>query len=559
MNKSIEVMVGYSDLFGGTKKKDREDIIKMVNQLPLCSSFILLSQFSANKISEKTIKQFFKNYYEAFISHRELPNGLSKQEIKDAMSSLDSKIKKGVLYSHQTILQLWKWLLVYGDSNKLLQLQEPISNLNRLTYLSLLTNDYLYEEGNSILSELFSNGVFNNEEEIMHSIVRTKLIYMDIAQRKEIYNEKEYLDINKDFFDINGYTLNEHLAVIFGLMSLFMNSFEIGEESWIKNINDAFKKTKMESKSKEIVSSLLIDYPTVKDWAEHEMNSYWNFLEFRRKPLFEIENGHFFPFSLKLLQQQLFEGLFHKVRHCYTEADKRFLSFYGRPFEKYVQILGAESIESSRLPYDLIPEFRYKKTKDSPDLLIKLNNKLLAIEVKSYRLSFPSTAKADTDSIKRDTNKMIIRPLKQLHDRIKELKELNHNSMDGVDEIYCMVVTQGHFPTLRPFEEEIDRELKSYFNIPIKNYYHLDIEEFEMLCSLIEREKPIFRILETKSNDVFRYQSFKNFLFYSHQPVRTPKYLGKHYHKTINDIGSTFFENFTWEPSKKKKLKRNKK
>ncbi|PGM61811.1 hypothetical protein CN952_29185 [Bacillus cereus] len=53
---------------------------------------------------------------------------------------------------------------------------------------------------------------------------------------------------------------------------------------------------------------------------------------------------------------------------------------------------------------------------------------------------------------------MVIAPIKQLHARIKELQQENHSSVDGVDEIYIMVVTQGHYPTMEFYETEVMKE-----------------------------------------------------------------------------------------------------
>ncbi|MET3195263.1 hypothetical protein [Bacillus sp. OAE603] len=62
---------------------------------------------------------------------------------------------------------------------------------------------------------------------------------------------------------------------------------------------------------------------------------------------------------------------------------------------------------------------------------------------------------------------------------------IGHESLKGIDEIYLMIVNQGHFPTLKPYEDMIESSLTSHFSVPITDYYHLDIEEFEMLLCLL--------------------------------------------------------------------------
>lgn len=545
LNKHIGVLATSSELFG--LKKTNEEIKELVQKLPLLSLFILLSQISTGTFNEKSLKSHFIEEYRRALDkdykNNTIPSPISDKVYERLLLKL-KRLESSVAFSQQSMLNIWKWLLAFGSKENIDKFQNDTElNISTICYLSLMTNDHLYNGKSDFLNlyaGLFSNIVFNNREDVANEISRTFIIYAKIAQKKELYNTKEFLDINKDFHIKYGYTIKQHIATIFALIGVFMKPKVIGGK-WLQNIDEIFSNTALNSIAKKIISSLTTDIFSISDWAMQKLESEWDFQAFREKPLLMVNDKQFLPFSLKLLYEQLFKGLFHKVRHIYPLDDEKFLGFFGRPFEKYVQLLAKEAIGQTKLPYELYPDFVYGKSKRSPDLILKLENKILAIEVKSYRLLLPSIIEADVISIKNDTNRMIIKPLKQVHDRVKELMEDRHKIFDGVTDIYLMVVTQGHFPTLKPYELKIEQELKSHFEIKLKGYFHVDIEEFEMLSKLLERRRPIFRVLENKNKEENKHKSFKNFCFDNSLHVKRTKFIEDQYSTATEEIQSILF------------------
>ncbi|PES78292.1 hypothetical protein CN504_22730 [Bacillus anthracis] len=562
MLNHVKVLATYQELF--MDKLPREVVIEHIEKMPLLSSFILLSQISTDNVDESILKQLYKEMYidklNKQLQNVKTASNKQKQDVYNKLiTNFEKAVQKNVVFSHQSILQLWKWLLAFGDINKVQRFQEKPGSIYLTLYLSLAINDYLYtspvEINEELYAELFSNAVFNSKDHTFNTLCRTMLIYTEIAMNKELYYENEYLDINQDFYNLYGYSIKEYISVIFVLTSVFMKPKKLGEE-WIRNIDELFAETKLETVAKEVLLSLMTDFNSISKWAKEELDSSWNFLELSKKPLLQIDEKRFFPFSMKLVYEQLFVNLFHKVRHCYEEKDRSFLTFYGKPFEKYAQQLAEHATNQSKLHYTFIDEFRYGKgkSKHSPDILIKLGDKLLAIEVKSYRLTLPSISQANIDSINYDTKKMIIDPIKQLHNRVRELREEKHPSVDGVNEIYLMVVTQGHFPTMEYYETKIEKEIIEHIEIPIKGFYHLDIEEFENFCQVMERRRPIFRVLDNKNHKTNRYQSFNTFFIYNGYHLKHNKLFNEKFEHYIDEIGTAFFEDFVQRRKKKKKV-----
>lgn len=474
--------------------------------MPLSTMFTVLSQLSNNEINQRYIM-------EEFISL------LRKHKFSE---SKINELNKRVIFSPQGLLHLWKWLFAYGDESRLNFEVDVELGLKTLIYHCLITSDHLYLKDIDLKYQMVSNASFNLQEDVGASIARTAYIYFILAQDKTLYEKKEFIDINSDFETKYGYTIKEYLAILFGFIAVFMKRGDIGQ-NWVKNIDLIFSDTKLANKATTIISPLIINFHEAKNWSINTLDSTWDFSLFKQKPLFIIDNKNIMPISLKVLYEQVFIGLFHKIRQCYDENDKRFLSFFGRPFEKYIERVTANSISLSKLPFVIIPEFNYGKdsSKRSPDMMVRLGDKLLAVEAKSHRMTIRSQIEMNPDGIERDINKMIIKPIKQVHDKVKELMENKHSQLVGVKEVYLMVVNLGDFPSLPPIEAQIAENLKKYFKIPIKSYFHLSVEEYEMLCYLSEK-KQIFKVLDNKSR-LAPDLDFKNFLYRSSLAMRSLK------------------------------------
>jgi len=548
----MATMATASEIFN--KKYTQEEIIPLINQTPIINAMVTLSQFSTEMYREE---DFRRNFAQLFLENiQTLPTQDISQElqiqIKNDFKKLLPLINQRIIFSQQSLLNLWKWLIAFSDEDNI-KIEHfgntNITNLGNLLYhLCMITNDYFFDESKTSTSDLnaqiFSSAYFNNSENLLSSITRTFIIFTEIAADSTLFKEKDFVNINEDFESANHYTLKEYISVIFGLLSWYFKSLPLSDISWIQNSETYFSNSKLNEISKSIIDSLSISPSELKDWALNNIDKPWNFMKFKEKPLIALNETSYLPINIKLLHQHFFEGLFHKIRHIYPQNDKSFLDFYGKPFEKYAQNLLDISATNSTLNYSITPEFEYvykKNTLDSPDIFLKLGNKLLVIEVKSYRLRLQSIIESDINTINKDMEKMIIKPLKQAHDRINELIKINHNVMNGIDEVYLMVVTQGHFPTLAPFERQIRHELNSHFSIPIKDYYHLDIEEFEMLCSLIERKRPIFKVLNNKSLYHNQNTSFKNFAFENSYFPKSNKYLSDKFLDVAKEIQRIVF------------------
>ncbi len=531
--------IDFSEINSGGSLIDKQQLVDIINNLPLGGLLNILSQLSVIPFDNKAL-------LEDFIHHFELVD-------KNNLFDIRRYLQAHALYSQQTLLVVWKWLLAYGDKGRLDDAPEISQGIRQLIWLGLIISDYLSEKSISSIQlkyEMFRNAYFYATDDLALSTSRAYYVFIKIAQNKNLFNEKEYLDFNADFEKHYGYKIEEYLAVVFTLCTMFSKRryLDIGP-GWSGNLEHLFPNSEVNKKAKNIVGSLTIGFDEAKNWALQTLNSHWEFLLFQQKPLLALDDGTFFPIMPRLLNEQVFTGLFYKIRDCYPRSDKSLMDFKGRPFELYVKLLIEDATKSTSVPYQVFPEFKYGRggCNRSPEFMLKLDNKLLAIEAKSNRMKIDSSISGDPTSVEDDMNKMVIKPFIQLHDRVSDLLKPNkHIDLSEVTDIYLMVVTWGDFPTLPPFEKQIRNETQKYFALNIKAFSHLDIEEFENLCYLISRKnsKPIFRILENKALN-YPEIPFKNFLTSCSLPRKRPQFIIKSVEEVLSKIQSIVFPDLT--------------
>jgi hypothetical protein len=519
----LGVYATYSELFG--KAYDKEQLKKDINGLPLGGMLVILSQFNSIPIDDPIIRskfeQFLKNHF-------------------PTIKPLDTKL---VLYTKQGLLALWKWLLSYGDEEKIEQEAFIDAGINALLYTNLVISDFLYveDEKDKTKYDLFTNSLFNTNNDVVSSFVRASVMFDEIAKQEGNFEKKEYIDINASFNTKYGYSIKEYLGVIFSLITPYMKRNSVISPEWNRT-NEFFSELKNPEIAYKIIDELSMSHSEAKEWSKTTLEQPWNFTKFRQKPILKFDDGKFCPINLTLLYEQVFSELYFKIRHAYSGESTQ-ISFFGRIFEKYIEVIAHSATSISRFDYEFIPEFKYgaKKSKKSPDVLIRLGDKLLAVEAKVYRVKMDSFIGTNHDTIDSDIHRMAIAPKIQLHTRLKELKDINHPVMEGINEIYLMSVTLGDLPSLPPFEREIDSKLREKFELPIKGHYHLDVEEFEQMCELLARKNasPIFKYLNNFSK---MQTSFRNYMFQSKLHPRRLKYIEDKFGKHINEMVKILFD-----------------
>jgi hypothetical protein len=514
----IEVYATYSDIFG--KTFDKEKLISMIYDLPLGGVINILSKLNARERSDAEIRSSFISFLKTN------PNA----------DYIIPRLEGRTLYTSQGLLSMWKWLLSYGDFNKINEWVDPDQGIFIVLYLHLILGDYLYsseseENDDEIIYELFSNLNFNSELDVYSAFGRACVIYDEIAKDTSNFTTKEYMDINFAFENKYGYSIKEYLACLFSIVATFDAAKQNIQSSGARDIN-YFKKFSENVRIEEIMEQLSVNINDARDWSITSVDNSWNFQLFKEKPLIKLNNGFYLPFSLRFLHEQVYSQLFFKIRECFPKEDGQIISFIGRCFEKYVEVITEEALKVPYIKYKTIPEFRFKNDR-SPDYMVRLGGKLLAVEAKNRRLKLDSIINRNPETINSDVKNMIEEPILQLHKCLKKLIERKHQSVMDIEEVYLLVVTQGSISTLPNFMKDIENHVYEEFEMPIKAIYHFDIEEYEYLLGIVGKKgaKPIFRILDDKTN-LAPYVSFRNYLYMKSYTNKRLAFIGdkfKHY------------------------------
>ncbi|MFC8689551.1 hypothetical protein [Brevibacillus porteri] len=494
----------FSNLFG--YMPSQEQLVHYIQAVPLGGVLNVLSQITALPMNDKDTKNQFMRFLEGMFPKQHITNPISESD---------------VIYSKQGLLAVWKWLLAHGN---LAHLEKEVvieDGTNMVLFINLIVSDYLHDDRvdkNNIKYELFSNAVFNTETEVGSSLARSILIFDLISSNPQNFHQNDYIDIHTPFQQTYGYSIKEYLSVIFALFAGFSKRANDGiSRNWARP-SDYFRDSPLAGIADSIIDELSMSFEEAREWSLSTIDQPWDYTKFRQKPILKLTNGNFFPINLQFLHEKVFSELYFKIRLAFPANNTQIISFYGKCFEKYVEILAEHSASESRIPYRFVPEFPYDiNSKRSPDALVRLDNSMLAIEAKVYRLKMDSLIGGidSIDVIEEDIERMAIKSIKQLHDRVKELIDRHHEAFDGIEKLYLISVTFGEFPSLKPFELKINEELQQYFKIPIEYHFHLDIEEFEILMELISRvkAKPVFRYLRTKNlQESTKYMPLKNYL-----------------------------------------------
>ncbi|MFN0222099.1 hypothetical protein [Paenibacillus sp. KR2-11] len=494
----------YNNLFGYRLPEER--LVQYIQAAPLGGVLNVLSQITALPVNDRETK----NQFLRFLDDR-FP---LKRKTKPAIES-------DVIYSKQGLLAVWKWLLSHGNLAHLDKEVEIEEGINMVLFLNLIISDYLHDDRinrDNIKYDLFANAVFNTQPEIGSSLARSVLIFDEISGDPQNFHQNDYIDIHTPFKQKYGYSIKEYLSVIFAIFAGFTKIEDDGISPKWARPSDYLRDSPLTGIADSIIDELSMSIDEARQWSLSTIQQPWDYTKFRQKPIIKLTNGNFFPISLQFLHEKVFSELYFKIRSAFPANDTQILSFYGKCFEKYVERLAKHSAKESRINYRFVPEFSYEgNSKRSPDALVRLGNSMLAIEAKVFRLKMDSMVGGidSSDIIEKDIERMAIKPIKQLHDRVKELIDRNHDAFDGVDKLYFISVTFGEFPTLKSFELQINEELQLHFKIPVEYHFHLDIEEFEMLMELISRAnaKPFFKYLEAKNKlELTKYLPLKNYL-----------------------------------------------
>lgn len=215
-----------------------------------------------------------------------------------------------------------------------------------------------------------------------------------------------------------------------------------------------------------------------------------------------------------LLLYRVTHGLFFDLADLYRDKGKAnpFRSSFGYVFQDYI----GELLKRCGPEGQLLPEFRYHKTKDSPDWLILNGEKLVVIEVKYPMLYLDAKQFGDDKKVKKDLKNTIGKAVKQFYQfgtAITSCSDSKLGKFKGC-KVQRLIVTydRGYFLNsfikdyLKDIFEEEVRLIPDNFEFQV-----ISVDEFEYLVG--EYGDDLFSFLEEKnSNKEHREMDFNEYL-----------------------------------------------
>lgn len=313
-------------------------------------------------------------------------------------------------------------------------------------------------------------------------------IYDELSSKLELYNENEYINIPQLFKSKYGYSIKKYMATLFSVYY-----FHIGENRY-KVFNKELFIIKMKNKNKvnEIFNEMSKRYYEYKEWAMETVNNSWDYEELVKYPIFQLNADEYVSLDESFIVNKFFEALYYKVIDIYEDNRDRskIISFLGRTFEMYVGIVVKEAINKSEFAYKYIEEFDYGKSNSkSSDAYILISNIMLIIEAKASRPVRSSFIGDDEESIIQAINKLYINPIKQANKAYEQIMKSNHKKkFENINDIYIITVSLENVPFTKEVKQIVNYNIEGTINNKVKGYCNLNIEEYELLCSILNND-----------------------------------------------------------------------
>lgn len=516
----------YSQLFN--RKATKEEIINDIQSIKLSEALIILAKFSV--LNEDGTINMMKNL-SPFIKNHEF---IEATEPMDLIN---------ILYS-------FKWFIAYGNESPLKSFDNGIPNpinvfitVLKIADIMELTIDKIDDA--SIENQVMKTSLFNRPGEMDRAIIRQHLMFEEIARKKEYFDS--YIDIHSFFEKEYGYSVKEYVGTVFALQQLSIKEVSLENilmnHPWGIKTSMYFNNLKTEEVSLKISKELSTDLNSLKKWAKNTLNNPFDYEELITTPLLRI-NEFLIPFSPGLLNNTIFDGLCFKFNTALRKNHKEFFPFFGKIFEKYVEIVLEAAVEESEsIPYEYIKEFGFDKNgnKKSSDSYIKLGKSLLAIECKSGRLLKETKVLAERKIGEKDYKKFVINPIQQANLAYKGILSKMPEKFNRVNQVIILSVSLQSFPKIPSYTEMLD-PIKNELHPHIKAVDYIGVSDLELLALVISKyDFSIFKYIKLKKmND--DYIPYLNYYYEKYGEIKRTDYLNYIFENAISNIKETIFD-----------------
>jgi hypothetical protein len=418
-------------------------------------------------------------------------------------------------------LTLLQWLVVIGGSEAPLK-----ADLNRkewgvlrsgllavASHVDVQGDRALGDEPEHWLYYLTQNFAFNAKPMISNAIGRTWRIYGCLARELGEGDVPSYAPIDAWFAKDYGLSLEQQLALGFGLHSHL--GIAAAEEHGGRHpiavdrgvFEDLFDRLGLTGSQRERAADL-ISAPLA--WFQDQVSrttvdgASWDQVPMMRRPFLRLDDGRYLLLTPRGLESWFSDGIFYRGLDCAHRRGEKavadYTAYVGHLTEAYVLQMTMSVHPEPRLPHvgKVHGDKQFGSGVHSSDVTITYPNELALIEVSSRRLTVKSRRDGDPDALRMDLREIAGRRVGQLHRSIEAVKPrlagvrpaLRYPEVapERLARIWPLVVTAIPLtwtPQLGDFLKEenpgaLERD-------DVESLDVLALEDFEALLAIVER------------------------------------------------------------------------
>lgn len=413
------------------------------------------------------------------------------------------------IFGRIQIFDCWKQVLARAGTLTS-EKQNRVELAGTLHELLALLNDRTEDE--DIHHYLVKSAIHTARDDYHFKLYRAQKIFVDgknIAPYVTAFEEQQ------------GFKLETYLEVIVAIATRCNSKrrekrFDpLDLDGWYVDLNEMHKDMKIElGLLSTIMNSVAFTLDEGIAFAAGTVNDTANFNLFRSRPFLKLSETCFLPIEGKLVEELLFDNLFHRL-HFASGLGVQFFTDVGRDFERYTQNLIADFCTSgTRITYEYIPEFSYGKSSAlSPDAMVRCeqNKSVIVFEVKSARyLDRILTSKNDPQAVVDSLEKLKYKPWEQMHDAIETIvAERRHDRLEEGFSFLFVAVTMNEIPhSLQDYTINIHGQDRSYC------FYSFGIHALELLLTAasLSDKYTLYDILRNAFNERHRISNRTAFL-----------------------------------------------
>jgi hypothetical protein len=389
---------------------------------------------------------------------------------------------------------------------------------------------------NRIVSFVVRNSFIQGTERFGHMLARASLLYTTLPLLPELRASPQFTDLPAVFRDATGLQLGECLALGHALLVWFVSQSLLSDtfqpDHRALDPRQYFAATAVEG---DVAQRFLTLLTHTYDSAQAAFRarpgdaarSPYDFRPFMDKPMYQIHEGALAPTSLAYLEARFTNGIFWTI-HDALPSDgprERFTQFFGQVFEAYVRQICMHALpDAPLLVRRVYPEQEYVARGDlhrTSDVAIVYGRHLVLLEATHSRLRLEETALAgDVEAFRRDVQKIVVAKAAQLIARIRDFRDRAYSfggiGWDDIEAIHPVIVTFQSIPETTLVWDFMRAELQSAGVVEgpkTERLQLLDIEELEILESLMARGHSLWDVLHARAQDDQRRNiGMKNFI-----------------------------------------------